>query len=174
MRSKDLYICAFIFLMRLSKILFGAVILFIVGFFLMLIWAVIIGDLNHPEKEIIGTWKEVEWHYDKVDRLKGSSAVQKDNLQNELKNQISENLIIHKSEKWIIKSNGELELIKKNGDLEKVKWRLKGRGHILKLIHENGQLEFYHIHKMSTNKLILHFENDNHARGIVKIIFEKI
>jgi hypothetical protein len=160
--------------MRLSKVLFGVVIVFILGFFLVLIWSVIAGDLNHPEKEIVGTWKEVEWHYDKVDKLKGSSAIEKDNLKHELKNQISENLIIHESEKWIIKSDGTIELVKKNGEIEKVKWRLKGRGHILKLIHEDGNLEFYHIHKMSKDKLVLHFENDNHARGIVKIIFEKI
>jgi hypothetical protein len=59
--------------MRFSKILFGSVIVFIFGFFLLLIWSVIAGDLNHLEKELLGTWKEVEWHYDKVDKLKGSS-----------------------------------------------------------------------------------------------------
>lgn len=160
--------------MRFSNVLFGAVIVFIIGFFLLLIWAVLANDLNHPEKEILGTWKEVEWHYDKVDKLKGSSSVQKDNLKYELKNQISQNLIIHESEKWIIKPDGHLELVKKNGELENVKWRLKGRGHILKLIHENGDLEFYHIHRISKDRLVLHFENDNHARGIVKIVFERL
>lgn len=160
--------------MRLSKVLFGAVIVFIIGFLLSLIWSVIAGDLNHPEREILGTWKEVEWHYDKVDKLKGSSSVEKENLKNELKNQISQDLIIHESEKWIVKPDGHLELVKKNGELERVKWRLKGRGHILKLIHEDGNLEFYHIHRMSNKRLVLHFENDNHARGIVKIVFEKL
>lgn len=71
--------------MRFSKVLFGAVLVFIIGFFFILIWSIVIGDLNHPEKEILGTWKEVEWHYDKVDKIKGSSSVQKDNLTNELK-----------------------------------------------------------------------------------------
>ena len=71
--------------MRFSNVLFGAVIVFIIGFFLLAIWSVVAGDLNHPEKEILGTWKEVEWHYDKVGELKGSSSVQKDNLTNELK-----------------------------------------------------------------------------------------
>jgi hypothetical protein len=70
--------------MRFSNVLFGAVIVFIIGFFLLAICSVV-ADLNHPEKEILGTWKEVEWHYDKVGELKGSSSVQKDNLTNELK-----------------------------------------------------------------------------------------
>ena len=71
--------------MRFSNVLFGAVIVFIIGFFLLAICSVVARDLNHPEKEILGTWIEVEWHYDKVGELKGSSSVQKDNLTNELK-----------------------------------------------------------------------------------------
>lgn len=134
------------------------------------------GKLSHPEKEIIGLWKETEWTYEKADQLRGargSSAVEKDLIRSNLKNEITENLVIHTSESWDFKEDRTLLLTKEDGTTEQLKWHMKGRGHILKLKNESGQLEFYQIRKLGNRKLILHFENDIHARGIVKIVFER-
>jgi hypothetical protein len=133
----------------------------------------ILESLNHPEKELLGIWDEVDWQYDKVDKLQGSTSVLKEKLRFDIKNQISNDLIIHEAEQWHFKNNGNLILKNKDGNEEVVEWRLKGRGHILKIKHISGLVEYYQIHQLDKNTLLLHFENDNHARGLVKITFKK-
>jgi hypothetical protein len=133
----------------------------------------ILDALKHPEKELVGVWDEVDWQYDKVDKLKGSSAALKEKLRFDIKNQISNDLIIHEAEQWSFQNNGKLVLKNKNGKEEIVEWRLKGRGHILKIKHYSGVIEYYQIHQLDNNTLLLYFENDNHARGLVKITFKK-
>ena len=160
--------------MKFTSIITGTVIIIMGAFFLFLFWAVVTDRLEHPESELLGTWKEIEWTYEKVDLARGSSSIQKDILRERLKHQITEDLVIHKSETWHFNKDGSLVLKRKDGKEEKLNWRLKGRGHILKLKHKNSSLEFYQIRSLNDDELILHFENDNHARGIVKIIFKKI
>ena len=129
--------------------------------------------MEHPEQQLIGKWQEVEWVYDKVDVNQNSSLAEKRALKNDLRHQVSENLIIHKSEVWEFKDDGDLILKKENGEIETLKWRLKGRGHILKLRHSDDVLEFYQIKSLGKDSLTIHFENDNHARGIIKIVFSR-
>lgn len=160
--------------MTVINVLNKIVYLLLISFVVVIIVAVARGALEHPERELVGVWKEVEWTYEKVDRSRGSSAVQKDILRDRLKNQITEDLIIHKSETWEFKKNGDLILKKSKMDDVTLKWYMKGRGHILKMKHNSGALEFYQIRSISDDELVLHFENDNHARGIVKIVFKRI
>lgn len=134
----------------------------------------IVEEFRHPEKELIGNWDEVDWQFDKVDKLKGSSAILKGNLKFDIKNQISNGLIIHEAEQWNFQKGGRLILTKKNKEKEIVEWHLKGRGHILKIKHTSGIIEYYQIYNLNRDNLILHFENDNHARGIIKISLKKI
>jgi hypothetical protein len=135
---------------------------------------VLMSYLNHPEKSIVGTWKEVSWMYEKVDLPKDKDSVMNVFLEDQLKNEITKDLVIHKSETWRFDKNSRLTLLKEGNVKEILKWRLKGRGHILKLKHEGNTLEFYQIKELTNDKLVLHFENDMHARGIVRIEFQKI
>lgn len=160
--------------MNIVSIVTKLVVVGIVGFFLVIFYSLFSGKLEHPELELRGLWKEVEWTYEKVDRSRGSSAVQKDELRERMKNQITKDLIIHKSENWEFTKDGKLFLTKENNKRDTLDWYMKGRGHILKLKHSNGALEFYQIRELDSEQMVLHFENDNHARGIVKIIFKKI
>lgn len=134
-------------------------------FFFSLIWTT---KTQHPEILLRGHWKEIAWNYERVDKINKQL-----DLDDEVKQEISKNLMIHQTEKWIFKKNSKLILKAKNKTTY-LKWKLKGRGHILKLKYENGMNEFYQIKELTKNKLILHFENDIHARGIVKISFKKL
>jgi len=132
------------------------------------------GHLSHPENSLLGTWKEVSWTYEKVDLPEIRDTSSDGFLEEQLKNEISKDLIIHKSEFWTFERNAGLKLSKKGQDDQQLSWRLKGRGHILKIKHDDSIHEVYQIKELSANKLVLHFENDMHARGIVRIEFEKI
>lgn len=155
--------------LNLAHIIIGTMI-----FGLVISAFVLSGNISHPENDLIGTWKEIAWTYDRVDApdLKDSSSDEV--LEKRLREVISQDLVIHKSETWTFKDGASLELAKNNSSNELLNWRLKGRGHILKLVHSDNQHEFYQIKELSKDKLVLHFENDNHARGIVRIEFEKV
>ncbi|WP_343785150.1 hypothetical protein [Wandonia haliotis] len=142
--------------------------------FLGMIFSVYIlsGNMEHPEKNLIGTWKEVSWHYEKVDKTEDGEFF-KEIARDELKDEIAKNLVIHKSEEWTFEQNADLLLTGEDKEDKKLNWRLKGRGHILKLKYDNDKFEVYQIRELNRNKLVLHFENDIHARGIVRIEFEK-
>jgi hypothetical protein len=153
--------------MKSNYILFSFLIGIIAFVFTSLIW---ITKTQHPEILLRGEWKEVSWNYERVDKKGQETQL---NLDDEVKQEISKNLIIHQTEKWEFKKGSTLILKAKGGNKTKLKWRLKGRGHILKLIYNDGMKEFYQIKELTKDKLVLHFENDIHARGIVKIIFTK-
>lgn len=144
-----------------------------IGLFIILIFT--LPAFEHPEQLLLGKWKEVEWHYDKVDRgAKGSSFVQKGIIADRVKSEISGELFIHQAEEWSFQPGGYLVLKKENEEPLELKWYLKGRGHILKLRHPGNLLEFYQIRKLTQKELVLNFENDLHARGIIEIRFERI
>jgi hypothetical protein len=132
-------------------------------------------NLNSPELMIVGKWKEVEWVYEKADLPELKDSSNGGVIAQELKTLISENLVIHESEEWNFKPNSTLTLMKEKANPVNLHWKLKGRGHILKLMYDNeGILEVYQIKELTENRMVLHFENDIHARGIVKIVFERI
>jgi hypothetical protein len=51
---------------------------------------------------------------------------------------------------------------------------MKDRGRILMLQNPDGTREVYSVESLKKNELVLHFETDVHARGIVKITLKKI
>lgn len=159
--------------MNFVDISYKSVLALLIIFLGVILYVMLNGALNHPERDLEGVWKEVEWVYEKVDRTR-SVSTEKQALRSRMKNEITEDLIIHKSETWEFKRKGKLLLTKENKDPIELSWRLKGRGHILKLEHENGALEFYQIRHLNSDKMVLHFDNNVHARGIVKIVFKKI
>jgi hypothetical protein len=131
------------------------------------------GKIKHPESLLLGEWQEVEWTYNKTNHVR-SNVNKEVKLNDELKDDLSNGLYIHQSEKWSFTDKASLSLEKKDNPNIKVKWRLKGRGHILKLHYPNQQTEYYQIRTLTDKELVLHFENDVHARGIVEIVLKKI
>lgn len=131
--------------------------------------------LQHPEKLLIGTWQEVSWTYEKADSYNGKNHHSADYIDEVIKHEISKDLVIHKSEKWTFSGKSDLYLHKESGEDVHAKWRLKGRGHILKMLYDDGQtIELYNIKELTEDKLVIHFENEIQARGIVKIEFKKV
>lgn len=125
---------------------------------------------NYPEKAIIGEWKESSWVYD---RHNNRSKV-KQEIDTEERYSIANHLVIHQFENWTFGKDYSIRLHEKNGKEHYAKWRLKDRGRILTLMNNDGTNEVYAIESLKKDQLVLHFETDVHARGIVKITLKKI
>ncbi|MBX2978087.1 MAG: lipocalin family protein [Flavobacteriales bacterium] len=126
----------------------------------------------HPEARLAGTWKEVAWSYEKVDHDPNGAGISSF-FDNQLRSEISKDLIIHDSETWTFHKDRTLTLSKSGQANTRLKWNLKGRGHILGIEHASDQQEHYQIRELTDDRLVLHFNNDMIVRGIVKIEFER-
>ena len=145
------------------------VVVFLIFSFIMLgVW--IFNHHQHPEQAILGTWKEVDWVYAKVNGKK--KAVQQA-LTSEERYEVANHLVIHKFENWTFFEDRTVRLHEASGSEHKAKWRISGRGHILKIINPDETVEVYQIETLTQHRLILHFETNVHARGIVKITFKR-
>ena len=156
--------------MKFKTILIALTLVLLASFFTSLF---MFGKLKHPEKAILGSWKEVSWHYELVDARSPKKNPAKTDPDKSLEHDIFSELVIHKSEKWNFSKNSGLMLEKANQKPTKLKWKLKGRGHILQLTYAGDTVENYQIQELTDKRMVLHFENDVHARGIVKIVFTK-
>lgn len=124
----------------------------------------------YPEAAIAGEWEEVSWVYDR------------NNIDEKVKQEISTNeridiadhLVIHEFENWTFRKDYRIKLHERNGKEHWAEWRLKDRGRILTLLNKNGTTEVYSVECLKKNELVLHFDTDVHARGIVKITLKKI
>jgi hypothetical protein len=125
---------------------------------------------SYPETAIIGEWKEVSWVYD---RNNADEKVKKE-IGTDERIDIANHLVIHEFENWTFMKNYRLKLHEQNGKEHLAKWHLKGRGRILTLLNDDGSTEVYSIESLKENELVLHFETDVHARGIVKITLKKL
>ncbi|RAI89312.1 hypothetical protein [Algoriphagus yeomjeoni] len=138
----------------------------------MVVYFTLLSLQESPTSNILGEWKEISWEYEKLD-----SILQKDNsfdymVTDHIKEQISENLIIHKAETWKFTDNETLEM--QGSETQKsLHWTLKGRGNILQ-IDGADLMEHYEIQELSSDRMVLHFNFDMQVRGIVKMTFEKI
>lgn len=122
------------------------------------------------EYKVQGVWREVAWEYEKMDTdvKKSDGAWSIDERQ---KLEISEGLSIHEAETWNFSKDGTLELYRNNQLLSELTWKIKGRGHILKLIGKDDKAEHYQIQKLGDNLMEIHFNTDLQVRGIVKMTF---
>lgn len=141
-----------------------------VVFFLSSFGYYVFSHSYYPEKAIIGEWREVSWVYDR----NNDNARVKQEITEEERENIANHLVIHEFENWTFNENYGLKLHEKNGREHVVKWLLKDRGRILQLINEDGTQEVYSVESLKKDELILHFDTDVHARGIVKITMKKI
>ncbi|WP_425639894.1 hypothetical protein ACPUEN_09080 [Algoriphagus yeomjeoni] len=138
----------------------------------MVVYFALLSLQESPTSNILGEWKEISWEYEKLD-----SILRKDNsfdymVTDHIKEQISENLIIHKAETWKFTDDETLEM--QGSETQKsLHWTLKGRGNILQIDGAN-LMEHYEIQELSSDRMVLHFNFDMQVRGIVKMTFEKI
>lgn len=125
---------------------------------------------SYPEKAIVGEWKEVSWVYDRNNVGEKVKQV----IETEERMDIANHLVIHEFENWTFRKNYSIKLHERTGKEHQAKWRLKDRGRILTLLNDNGTSEVYSVESLKENELVLHFDTDVHARGIVKITLKKI
>ena len=132
----------------------------------------IVSKGRSTEELIVGKWEEVSWKYEKVEGH--SDPYWLTEIDDRQKFEISQGLIIHQAEVWEFDRNRNLKLFGANLSEEKVNWKVKGRGNILELQHENLVLEDYQIQEITEDSLVIHFNSDLQVRGIVKMTFKKV
>lgn len=137
----------------------------------VMILTTLMSMVENPEKKIEGSWKESVWEYEKVDK---NDTINSDfkKISGYVKQIASQNLIIHKAEKWIFLPNQKL-MLKGKSKTKEIKWTIKGRGNILELKYDNDNIEHYNLTELTDNKLVLNFTSDTELRGIARLTFEK-
>ncbi|MBL7950948.1 MAG: hypothetical protein JNM62_04455 [Flavobacteriales bacterium] len=134
--------------------------------------SVVLGT-SHPERRLLGQWKEVSWTYEKIDPTPlevttGSS------LGEELRKEITKGLVIHESETWRFAPGSEL-ILHKNGERnDTLQWKLKGHGHMLQLVFGDAHEEVYQVRDLREDEMVLQFNNDMIARGVVRIVLKRV
>jgi hypothetical protein len=129
--------------------------------------------VQSPDTLIVGTWNEWAWEYEKVNTLSDrKKLLAGDTMAQCVKDQLGKHLMIHSAEIWRFRPNGILEL--QGADTVKtVKWKLKGRGHMLELEYDNKIIEHYNLTELTPTQMILNFDSDMQVRGVAKLIFNK-
>lgn len=147
---------------------YTVVILLLIGLISLGIW--IFNHQQHPENAILGTWKEEHWVYAKVDgKQKGTMK----KISSGERYEIANHLVIHAFENWTFSKDRTLRLHEQDGQEHMATWSLSGRGHMLRIHNPDGSQEVYQIETLNKRRLVLHFETNVHARGIVKITFKR-
>lgn len=132
----------------------------------------VFGDAR-PEARLMGQWKEVSWTYEKVDASNtglGSGS----RLSKELRNEITRGLVIHESETWHFEPGAALVLQKNGSRNDTLQWKLKGYGHMLELVFGDRHQEVYNVRELKDDELVLQFNNDMIARGVVRIVLKRV
>ncbi|UXP32199.1 hypothetical protein N6H18_17815 [Reichenbachiella agarivorans] len=135
--------------------------------------SLMINSGGHPHNHLIGAWKETSWQYEKLDDLEGEDEMTME-IDHQMKSEISKSLVFHEAEVWHFAPDGEIGLFDQYGKSKRLDWRLKGRGNILKLLADGERTEYYNIKSLSADKMEIHFTTDIGARGVVKMVFEKV
>lgn len=125
---------------------------------------------DNPEKLIKGSWKEKDWSYEKFD---GYLPKKKDLVADkDLRSYVERDLIKHEFESWRFASDN-LYIIEDGIVIKTAKWKLKGRGHILKITYDDGKSELYDIKELNDDEMVLHYDIGMEVRGIAKLSFTK-
>lgn len=131
-----------------------------------------IGWMESPEHLILGTWKEHSWEYEKAYSAATLKVMNRDTISESVKDQLGRNLIIHSAETWDFNPDGTL-LLQGANTMKQVKWKLKGRGHILELEYDDRVIEHYNLTELNESTMVLNFDSDIQVRGIAKLRFNK-
>lgn len=131
-------------------------------------------QVHGPEATIVGSWQEVSWKYEKMDKTTQTENSWMQEMDDRVKREISGHLHIHKAEKWEFSPDRKLLLGKANHDHKTLHWTMKGRGNVLELEGADGEQETYLIQQLTAEKMVLHFSTDLQVRGIVEMVFTRI
>lgn len=132
----------------------------------------IMGQLESPEQQILGTWNEHSWEYEKAYSRATLRSMNCDTVSQSVKDQLGKHLIIHSAETWNFNPDGTL-MLHGSDTTKQVKWKLKGRGHILELEYADKVIEHYNLTELSKNTMVLNFDSDIQVKGIAKLTFNK-
>lgn len=126
-----------------------------------------------PEARLMGQWKEVSWTYEKVDGA-ANDLNAGSSLSEELRNEITRGMVIHESETWQFQPGSALVLRKNGTRNDTLQWKLKGYGHMLELVFGDHHQEVYNVRELKDDELVLQFNNDMIARGVVRIVLKRV
>lgn len=141
-----------------------------IGIFLMFITIGIQSKLIlHPDKVILGSWDDHYWNFVKIQNLNKLDTLKDIRIDENTKQTISSNSAYHNTVEWLFKDDAVLLMRKKNNTYIKAKWRLTGRGHILKIVYNDNSTDLFRIVMLNKKHLVLSFENSIHIRGIIHI-----
>lgn len=132
----------------------------------------VIGQMESPEHLILGTWKEQSWEYEKAYNTAALRVMNRDTISQRVKDQLGRHLIIHSAETWDFNPDGIL-LLHGHDTTKQVRWKLKGRGHILELEYADRVIEHYNLTELSEDMMVLNFDSDIQVKGIAKLTFNK-
>jgi hypothetical protein len=127
-----------------------------------------------PDQLLVGTWEEVAWEYERVDKAQGTDALSGKAISENVKQLIAQDLIVHRAEKWHFSPDGKVSFMAEGAPAKQLNWRLKGRGHILLLHYDDAVEESYKLVELSQDSMALHFYTEMQARGIAKITFKRV
>ncbi|MDB5258788.1 MAG: hypothetical protein JWM14_3483 [Chitinophagaceae bacterium] len=145
---------SFILRNRISFIIF-AILLFLTS------GAFVLAYYFNPERMIKGKWVETGWSYENID--KRSFLYRDVHMAHK-----------HESESWRFLDNNQLHFYNGEDVAAKATWRIKGRGHVLQLTYEDGDMELYDIKELNDHELILNFDIGMESRGIARLVFTKV
>lgn len=126
-----------------------------------------------PHTKLLGTWEEVAWEYEKSDMWADKSQTNEKIVEPGIKEEIMENRLIHEAEYWTFSEKNKLHMVSNKRKSSDLTWQLKGRGHVLELLHSDGTKEFFNIQELTNDRLVLYFELDMQIKGIVKMIYKR-
>jgi hypothetical protein len=132
-----------------------------------------ISNRQYTSNFLIGSWYEDLWEYEKVDIFPLKRTTKNIVITDQIKREITQELVIHEGEKWEFLPDNILRVYKNGKLLTEANWFLKGRGHILKIKYKDELLEQYIIQSLCKKEMILSFYVEAQARGIVKLTFSK-
>lgn len=127
---------------------------------------------SEPEKLLLGCWTETAWTYERAD----TSEVEGRALWNDgvrVRQYPDRQVVRHESEAWEFRPRGELAIRDVEGKVHLAHWRLKGRGHVLTIRHDEAHFEVYDIKELTHDELILHFDMGMEVRGIARLEFAR-
>jgi hypothetical protein len=124
---------------------------------------------SEPEKLLEGCWTETAWDYERAD-ANDVPRHWKDGVR--VQQYADRQVVRHEAEAWEFKP-GELVIHGLDGETHVAHWRLKGRGHVLTLWHDDERFEVYDIKELDRDELILHYDMGMEVRGIARLEFER-
>lgn len=127
---------------------------------------------SRPEQRLLGSWEEVAWSYEKLDPASAAVGTG-ETLGDELRKEITQGLVIHESEYWQFGTGAALVLRRAGTRSDTIRWRLKGHGHMLELVFGDAHQEVYKVRELTDDRMVLQFNNDMIARGVVRIEFKR-